>query len=140
PPGAEVISAAGAVALSSLGLAAARGAELGREADVSWRFELNRLGRTVAATAVLTALLVALASTGFLFPQPGRQTVIPPQRPKVAPALPDQVLFTYTGPQVPLRMGVLDVYDGRGWLLPAYDPARLVQARPAAAGGAQGIR
>jgi transglutaminase TgpA-like protein/transglutaminase superfamily protein len=133
PDSAEVVSAAGAIVLVLLALAAARNAELAADGSLSFEFELNRLARTGALVAGLLVVLVAVSRFGLLFPATDRQQVVPPHRPQVAAAPPDQVLFTYRASRpVPLRMGVLDVYDGRGWLLPAFDPSKLATVQPGA--------
>jgi len=126
PDSAEVVSAAGAIVLLVLALAASRHAELAADGAVSLEFELNRLARTGALTAALLIVLLGVSRFGLLFPSTQRQQVIPPHRPQVAAAPPDSILFTYRASQpVPLRMGELDIYDGRGWLLPAFDPSKL---------------
>lgn len=133
PDSAEIWSAGGAIVLGVLALAAARNAELAALGRLSAEFELNRALRSGALTAGLLVVLLAISRAGLLFPSTQRDQVIPPHRPQVASAPPDQVLFTYrAGRTVPLRLGVLDTYDGSGWLLPAFDPARLRQVQPGA--------
>lgn len=133
PDSAEVLSAAGAIILVLLALAAARNAELAADGGLTFEFELNRLARTGALGAALLVVLLAVSRFGLLFPAADRQQVVPPHRPQVAAAPPDQVLFTYRASRpVPLRMGVLDVYDGRGWLLPEFDPSKLATVQPGA--------
>lgn len=133
PDSAEIVSAAGAIVLVLLALAAARNAELAADGSLSLEFELNRLARTGALVAASLVVLLAVSRFGLLFPATDRQQVIPPHRPQVAAMPPDQVLFTYRASRpVPLRMGVLDTYDGRGWLLPAFDPSKLATVQPGA--------
>lgn len=133
PDSAELLSAGGAIALAVLALAAARNAELAALGRVNVEFELNRLARSGAVTAALLVALVLISRAGLLFPTTQHDQVIPPHRPQVAAQPPDQVLFTYRATRsVPLRLGVLDTYDGRGWLLPAFDPAKLAQVQPGA--------
>ncbi|MFN2464020.1 MAG: transglutaminase domain-containing protein [Candidatus Dormibacteria bacterium] len=133
PSGTEIISTAVALVLVVIGLALAYGAELGSDGNLSSGFELQRLGRGVAFAGGLAGLLVALSSLGILFPQPNRDRTIPPQAPQTPPEEPDRVLFRYTSTRpVPLRLGVIDVYDTRDstWKLPPYDTRRLERLAP----------
>ena len=146
PPGKEIISTAIAVVLGIVALMLAYGAELNAEGHLGAGFESRRLLRAAAVAAVLTAFVVAVSNLGILFPEPDRNRVVPPQRPHVAPAEADRVLFTYTATQpMPLRVGVIDVYDVRqgAWELPPFDakrfrrlqmPASLPDSKPASPG------
>jgi len=119
-------------------LAAALAVAVGGEDAGSGGFELRRLARGGAALGGLVALLVALSQFGFLFPSSEAHEVIPPKRPEVPPPTPDRVLFKVEADRpLPLRLGVLDVYDGRGFLTPPYDTRRFrkLDAPTAAADG-----
>jgi hypothetical protein len=133
PGSAQLTSAAVAIALVVAALSVAYGAELGREGQLGSAFEMRRLLRTTAVAGALFVAVAGIDSMGFLFPQPNRDRVIPPQRPPVSAPVSDRVLFSYTAtaPQ-PLRLGVIDVYDqsSGAWLLPAYDAARLQRLDP----------
>lgn len=91
-------------------------------------YELKRAGKGLVYIAIITAALVGLSQTPFLFPD----TIIDPaqeaQKPKTVPLkdVEDRVLFevesTVTGPW---RIGSLDVYDGRDFRLPPFADNRL---------------
>src|SRR5207245_1202983 len=103
--------------------------------NLSAAFELRRLARTGGIAATLIVAVVALSQLGFLFPQASHDRTIPPQKPVVPPPAPDHVIFTYKlSRPVPLRLGVLDVYDTStgAWLLPPYDSARIKALHPPA--------
>ncbi|MHB8513322.1 MAG: transglutaminase family protein [Actinomycetota bacterium] len=133
PKGSSLVSGIPAIVLLLLALIAAYGVELSAEGASSGRFEMRRIVRGVVALAVLAGALAGLSHAGFLFPVSDQVRVIPPQLPPYLPPPPDHELFTVrsTSPG-PWRMGVLDVYDGRAWRLPPYDPARFA---PVAANG-----
>ena len=125
PKGATLIAGIPAMALVLGALAAAYGVELSSEGASSGKFETRRLGRGVVAMAGVSLFLFGISQAGFLFPIPDRERVIPPQLPPVVPPAADRELFTVEAPHSgPWRLGVLDVYDGRAWRLPPYDPAR----------------
>ena len=128
PPGAEVPSVAVGVVLGVIGLTLAEGAELARSGVTGAAFELRRVGRAGVMAVGLAVVLVLFSTAGFLFPQPSRDHVIPPQKPPVPPPVADTVLFRDSGVQGNvLRMGVIDIYDQKqqAWLLPPYDPTTL---------------
>lgn len=128
PPGKELLSVAPALALVVAGLAVAFGGELSRDSDTGAKFEARRLGKAGGFVGLIVALLVGLSQLGFLYPPTPDSTVIPPKRPQTPPAVTnDDVLFTVVQKApTPLRLGVLDVYDGLAWLTPPYDPKRYV--------------
>jgi transglutaminase-like putative cysteine protease len=128
PPGKELLAVAPSLALLVGGLAVAFGGELSRDSSTGARFETRRLGKAVAFLMVVVAALVGLSQLGFLYPPTADSTVIPPKRPQTPPAIDnDDVLFTVKQQVLsPLRLGVLDVYDGLAWLTPPYDPKRYV--------------
>ena len=114
-----------ALVLLIAALAVSYGIELAREGATSGKFEIRRFVRGGAVAAVLIASLVFLSQVGFLFPEQQRDEVIPPKRPDPPPPQADRVLFTVTSNRPgPWRLGVLDVYDGKAWLLPPYDTKR----------------
>jgi len=118
------------------GLAIAYGAELGSQGALGAGFESRRLLRSAAMAGGIAIVVALLSSFGALFPQPQHNRVVPPQRPQVAAAEPDRILFTYTASRpVPLRLGVIDTYDVKAgaWELPEYDTTRLIRLRLPAA-------
>jgi hypothetical protein len=128
PPGKELLSVAPALALVVAALAVAFGGELSRDSDTGAKFESRRLGKAAGLVVVIVAALVGLSQLGFLYPPTPDSTVIPPKRPQTPPPVTnDDVLFTVKqkAPS-PLRLGVLDVYDGTAWLTPPFDPKRYV--------------
>jgi hypothetical protein len=128
PEGKEIVSVVPALVLLVAGLAAAFGGELSRESETGASFEVRRLGKAGAFLLVIVGLMVGMSQMGFLFPPKQDSTVIPPKRPQTPPPLTtDKVLFTVKEKDpAPLRLGVLDGYDGTAWLTPPYDPKRFV--------------
>lgn len=129
PSGSEIVSSSVAIFLLVGALAVAYGAELAADADASTgRFEVRRLGRGAGMLLVLVAAIVGLAQTDFLFPDTNEDRVIPPQKPPVTPLEKDRELFRMSWERPgPVRLGVLDVYDGEAWLLPPQDDKRVVE-------------
>lgn len=129
PPGQETIGVAPSLGLLAAALAIAFGGELSRDSETGARFEARRLGRAGGLVVVIMALLVGLSQLGFLYPPTEDSTVIPPKRPQTPPPVDsDAVLYTVKQDEpTPLRLGVLDVYDGVAWLTPPYDPKRYVE-------------
>jgi hypothetical protein len=93
-------------------------------------YELRKLVKSMPIIAVITAVLVVLSQTSFLFPDPQIDPAEEPQKPKTVPLseVEDRVLFE-VGPDVgrgdteliisgPWRMGTLSTYDGTDWRLP----------------------
>jgi hypothetical protein len=126
PPGKELLSVAPSLALLVGALAVAFGGELSRDSETGAKFESRRLGKAAGLLVAIVAALMALSQLGFLYPPTPDSTVVPPKRPQTPPPLSnDDVLFTVKQKQpAPLRLGVLDVYDGMAWLTPPYDPKR----------------
>ena len=97
--------------------------------ETSMRYELRRAVRAVPVVGAIVVVLVLIAQTDLLFPQPIINPALEAQKPKTIPIseTPDRVLFEVksrvTGPWI---MGVLDVYDGTDWRLPPFDESRLV--------------
>ena len=135
PASSEVASVAVASVLIVVALTLAYGAELGGTGQVTAAFEGRRLLRGGTVALLIAAAVLGMGNLGFLFPQPQQQHVIPPQKPPPPPKVPDHVVLTYTAnTPVPLRMGVIDVYDAsqHAWLLPPYDTSRYVRLDPPA--------
>jgi transglutaminase-like putative cysteine protease len=127
PRGGEMMSTVVALLLGVAAMLVATGVELARDGATSGGFEARRLARGSTVTVVLVVGLLALGHLGFLFPGTNKSTVIPPKHPKTPTAAADRQLFTYKSDrQVPLRLGVLDVYGDNAWLTPPYDTSRLV--------------
>jgi len=102
------------------------GVELIREGASSGGFEVRRYARGAVAMAVLVVLVIIVSRAGFLFPDIQRRQVIPPKKPEVQARQADRVLFTVESQRAgPWRLGVLDVYQEDGWLLPPFDLGRL---------------
>ena len=136
PEGKELVPAAVSGLLTIAALALAFGADTPTGGTSPTRqFEARRLGRAALLLGGLLLALIVISRAGFLFPTPDRDEVIPPQRPPTPPAEPDRVLFTVDSPRtVPLRVGVLDEYDGEAFLLPPVDPERLIDVEDAGLG------
>lgn len=131
PASREIPVTAVAVVLVVAALGIAYTASLRTEGVVvSGGFQSRRLLRGTGLVLALVATVVLLPQLSFLFPQPNRDRVTPPQRPPTPPPVADRVLFTFESPNrtAPLRLGVIDVYDQQeqAWLLPPYDTKRFV--------------
>lgn len=128
PKGAELTSSTVGVFLMFASLGVAYGSELVGRGATSSSFELRRLLRGAAMLGALMVVMVGLGKASLLFPDTNKDRVIPPQRPPASPPEPDRELFRVAGESPgPWRVGVLDVFDGRGWLLPPYDRGRNVE-------------
>lgn len=95
--------------------------------ELSSSFELKRGIRGVLFGGLAVAALVGLNSSNALFPRPVYNPAEQARKPRPIPlgAVRDRVLFEVSGELTgPWRTGVLDVYDGRAWRLPPFDPAR----------------
>ena len=136
PPSNEIISAVGALLFAIPAMAIAYGADLAKTGVSDASFESRRLIRGAGLAAVVVAGLFGLTQLGILFPQPDKSNVVPPRRPPQPPPAVDRVLFSYSGTteRIPLRLGVLDIYDtnygGGAWLLPPYDPHNFKRVTP----------
>ncbi|HVF11590.1 MAG TPA: DUF3488 and transglutaminase-like domain-containing protein [Actinomycetota bacterium] len=128
PEGTELVSSTVSIGLLVSAQAAAFGSELAGRGASSGSFEVRRLLRGLVSILVLVGVVAALSRADFLFPARERSQVIPPQRPKAQPLAGDRVIFNVVSDRPgPWRLGVLDVYDGKGWLLPPYDSSTLVE-------------
>ena len=99
----------------------------GAVTQLSSAFEIKRALRGVIVLAVVVGGVVALNRSDALFPKPIYDPADQPRKPKPIPLgqVRDRVLFEVDGKlSGPWRTGVLDVYDGRAWRLPAFDPDR----------------
>jgi transglutaminase superfamily protein len=127
PGRSAIVTSAVAVAFVMMALATSYAADgVGDTFDTG--FEVRRLGRSALAGVVLVAALIAASHLSFLFPKSEPNHVVPPRRPPVSPPQPDVPLYRVTGDlQVPLRVGVIDVYSVKegAWLLPPVDNRRL---------------
>ncbi len=129
PEGKELLSVAPSLALLVAALAVAFGGELSRDSETGARFEARRLGQAGGLLVVIVAAMVGLSQLGFLFPDDPDSTRHPAQAP--ADTAGRSTTTTCSSPVKqdalsPLRLGVLDVYDGIAWLTPPYDPKRYV--------------
>lgn len=130
PPATAVYLTAIGIVLIPAALTVSHGVELARDGSTSGRFETRRLARSAGFLVAMMAALVVLGQLGLLAPSSQPSQIVPPQRPQQPPPQADRPLFTVESPrQLTWRLGVLDVYDGRGWLLPPYDPAGLLRFR-----------
>ena len=97
-------------------------------------FEAKRALRSLAALVPALAALILLNSTSVLFPTPSYDPSSKPQKPKAQSlnAVEDKVLFTVSAPITgPWKLGVLDVYDGKGWRLPPFAKKNQQQVKAA---------
>jgi hypothetical protein len=130
---AEAQIPAGIVAFVSfaVGLAVIYRADRGEGEGVSTAYELKRAMRTAPIVIVLIAALIGASQLNLLFPEPIFDPTQKAELPRPIPlsAVKDRVLFTvnsaFTGPW---RAGVLDVYDGKDFRLPAYSDSSFQDA------------
>lgn len=117
-----------ALGLVVAALAVSFGAEMGRDQTTTGQFEFRRFARATSTLAGIIIVLLALTRVGFLFPETDPSSIVPPKRPDPPPAQEDRELFVVEAERVlPLRVGVLDGYDGEAFLLPPFDADRLVE-------------
>ena len=130
PESAQVASGIAVLVLFALGLGIMSNATAGGddESGPGLGFELRRAARALPMVGIITVVLVVLARTDFLFPEPVINPEQEAQKPKTVPLseVEDRVLFevdsTLSGPW---RLGSLDVYDGEDWRLPPFAQNRL---------------
>ncbi len=132
PQSTTVVTTMIAAVMLILAMAMAFGADrVTQGVTQSISFERTRLLRTGGLLMILVVAASMLSRADFLFPQPQRNQVLPPQKPVLPPPPPDLPVLDYRladgSHTVPLRMGVIDVYDVQQqmWLLPPYDEKRL---------------
>lgn len=128
PEGHAIVASSVAIVLLVGGLAIAFGADLSSEdtRELARSFEFRRLLRGGAMLGLVVIGIALLAQAKFLFPTTQEQRIIPPRRPPNVPLEKDRELFVVRADfRGPLRVGVLDEYDGAAWLLPPEDPRRL---------------
>lgn len=135
PENQQVPSGIGVLVLFALGLgmlSSARQYEDGARPPLS--YEIRKLAKSAPLIGVITVAMIAIAQTGFLFPDPQIDPAEEAQLPQTRPLdeVEDRPLFEVSnpdgGPLVisgPWRMGSLDVYDGEDWRLPAFNDQRL---------------
>lgn len=134
PAGRELAGAVAGLAAVSLALSVCYGAELSGKARLSRATQVRQLAKSAAAVAGCLVVLVALNQASFFFPNVHSRAASP-QRPKVVPlsAVPNRPLFAVRSAlRGPWQLGVLDTYQRSYWLLPGYDPGRLIPMRPGA--------
>jgi hypothetical protein len=104
------------------------GGEKSSLSDLSSTFELRRALKSAPLIIGGVVLLSVLNNADFLFPKPAFNPSQKPQKPKAIPLgqVRDRVLFEVEGDLTgPWKTGTLDVYDGKNWRLPPFDPSRL---------------
>lgn len=95
----------------------------GESQGPSLGYELRRAVKVLPMVGVLVVGLVLAARSNLLFPDPLYDPVRDAQRPKAVPLsqVEDRVLFEVRSRSTgPWRIGLLDVYDGQEWRLPAF--------------------
>ena len=139
--GAALVQSADATLVSSLGallfaigaMAVGFGSELAGAGASSGDFEARRLVKGAAVLVGVLVVLGGLSRLGFLFPDVEEDAVVEPRRPEIPPPAPDRELFTVRAPiDVPIRLGVLDVYglEEQAWLTAPYRRSQLVELEP----------
>lgn len=135
PEDQQVPSGIAVLVLFALGLgmlSSARQYEEGARPPLS--YELRKFAKAAPLIGLITVAMVAIAQTGFLFPDPKIDPAEEAQLPKTVPLdeVEDRPLFEVRNPEGgslvvsgPWRMGSLDVYDGRDWRLPAFNDQSL---------------
>jgi len=91
-------------------------------------YELRRAAKVVPLIAILSVAMIFLAKSNLLFPKPLYDPVRDSQRPKAVPLseVKDEVLFQVRSRSTgPWRIGLLDVYDGKEWRIPAFSESSL---------------
>ena len=133
PEGAQVASGIVVLVLFAIGLGLISSEQAGGDDEnkPSVAYEVRKAVKALPLIGVITAALVALSQTGFLFPDPVFDPAQEPQKPKTQPLsdVEDRVLFEVVDTELtgPFRMGSLDVYvagDG-SWRLPPFAASEL---------------
>ncbi|HEX9775173.1 MAG TPA: transglutaminaseTgpA domain-containing protein [Actinomycetota bacterium] len=123
PDEAQVVSGIIGFATFVIGLAVIYRADRGEGDGVSTAYELKRAMRTAPIVVALVVALFLLAQTNFLFPEPRYDPTQKAQLPQAVRLsdVEDRILFETRGEFTgPWRTGVLTVYDGENWRLPAF--------------------
>ena len=98
------------------------------ESMPSLGYELRRAAKVIPLVAGLSVAMVFLAKSNILFPKPLYDPVRDSQLPKAVPLsdVKDEVLFQVRSRSTgPWRIGLLDVYDGKDWRIPAFSESAL---------------
>jgi hypothetical protein len=125
PKVAQIPSGIGSLALFAIGMGVLATATVSQDESEKppLSYELRRAGKGLVFVAIISAVLIALAQTNFLFPKPIIDPTQEPQKPKTVPLseVQDRVLFTVKADfGVPWRIGTLDEYNGTDWRTPPF--------------------
>lgn len=128
PDSEQLATGLGALVLFAFGLGILSGLQQqGDDEGFSLAYEARRTVRALPLVGAITAALVLLGQTDFLFPDPLYDPAEEAKKPKTVPLeeVEDRVLFrvdsSVTGPW---KTGTLDVYDGEDWRLPPFAETR----------------
>jgi hypothetical protein len=107
----------------------------GAESAPGIAFELRRTARAIPLLVAIVGVLLLLARSDFLFPDPRYDPTRDSVAPKATPLsqVEDRVLFTVASTSTgPWRIGILDVYDAerKEWRLPAFAESSLRPVPP----------
>ncbi|MDO5501677.1 MAG: hypothetical protein Q4G67_00765 [Actinomycetia bacterium] len=129
PPGRELLAVLPALVLILVALSLAQGGELSRDGALSDGFELTRMVRTGALIGVAVLVIAVVALTTSVLPTNPAEVTAPPRAPEPAAVIQgdEPLLSMRAAAPVPLRVGVLDRYDGTQWLLPSQDPSAAIE-------------
>lgn len=131
PEGEKVPSGIAAAVLFIVGLALLSSLQNlveGGDNAPSLGYELRRAVRALPLIAVLVGVLVLLAQSNALFPEPRYDPTRDSVAPKAVPLseVKDRPLFTVASTVTgPWRIGILDVYTNEEWRLPAFAESSL---------------
>lgn len=115
----------------ALGLISSEQAGSDDENKPSVGYEVRKAIKALPLIGAITAALVVLSQSSFLFPDPVFDPAQEPQKPKTQPLsdVEDRVLFEVVDTSLtgPFRMGSLDVYVGEdgSWRLPPFAASEL---------------
>lgn len=128
PESEQLATGLAALVLFALGLGILSGLQQQGDGEgFSMAYEMRRAARALPLVGAITAVLVLLAQTNFLFPDPLYDPAEDAKKPETVPIeeVEDRVLFrvdsSVTGPW---KTGTLDVYDGEDWRLPPFADTR----------------
>lgn len=131
PEESKLVAGLVAVVLFILGLAllsSTRDLHADGEGAPGLGYELRRALKALPLVVVIVVVTLALSRSSFLFPAPLYDPTKESQRPRAVPlsAVEDRVLFEVRSKSTgPWRIGILDVYDGTDWRLPAFSESTL---------------